>query len=141
MPSEKTFVTVLCDNPFHKGPEGGPDFSYQPGEDAAATVVTRETARALLEEDEAYRCPALANAEEDEQQQEATLTDIDGVANARAHDLKEAGVEDVEALAAQTPEGLEALAASIDGATDDDIIDWQEQARALVEGEGPEDEA
>jgi predicted flap endonuclease-1-like 5' DNA nuclease len=108
MPSEKTFVTVLCDNPFHKGPEDGPDFSYQPDEDAAATVVTRETARALLEEHEGYRCPELAEAVDDDPEETdgTALKDVKGIGKKTASDLEYAGVESVEALAEGDVENL-----------------------------------
>lgn len=132
--SDDDLVTVTCANPFHRGPAGGPVFETDPPDGVATAEVSREQARALLEEDPAgYRCPELED-EEDEQssgeeapaskrrgQAMARLTDIDGVGPSYARQLVRAGIETKGALKAAVTADLEERT----GIGSARIEDWQ----------------
>jgi predicted flap endonuclease-1-like 5' DNA nuclease len=130
MADERRF-TVICDNVFHRGPAGGLDFAPDHGSGTSRAEVSRAEAKQLLEDDpEAYRCPELAEAGDDDPEETdgTALRDVKGIGKKTAPDLEYAGVESVEALAEAD---VETLAEKV-GQSAGVVETWQENARALL---------
>jgi hypothetical protein len=151
-------VEVICENMYHRRAEvGGEEIAFEPDAETRTSRARASKAQAdALARREGYRAPALETQNgaevkasgEDASQEDASQEDtgeaagvgvakIEGIGDTRAGALRAAGVETIGALRAAVPAELAERA----GLGEGNIIDWQEQARALVEGEGPEDEA
>ena len=133
-------VTVISPNPYHRSAHvAGEEVSFALDAETRTSraEVTPEVAKVFAGE-AGYYVPAL-DGEQDEQRPGGSrsrgLKQLVGIADGRASTLARAGIETLGALRAAVP----AEVAERTGLNEGDIIDWQEQARALVRDE--EDEA